>query len=110
MITVTADTNDLVACSGGVVFNVDSLSADVLISGFDNATILSATGVFDNTARGVLGFGEATCAGNDYLDMRNDAFTTYDLATSIGPILDPSRLLGDFMTCPRRVELWRCNP
>jgi hypothetical protein len=88
-ITVTADTSTIVNC-GGDVFSVDSLSADISITGFDDATILTPTRLFDNNGASVLGFSQATCGGGDYLDIRNDAFATYNLATAIGPIFDPS--------------------
>jgi hypothetical protein len=99
-ITVTADTLAIINCGGGV-FSVDSLSADISISGFDTATILSPTRLFDNNSASVLGFSQGSCAGGDYLDIRNDAFATYNLATAIGPIFDPSPFaVGQFHDVP----------
>jgi hypothetical protein len=83
-ITVIADTLDVASCGSGVV-SVDSLSADIFISGFEVATFSISTRVFDHSS-GALGFSRGTCVGADLLDIRDDAFMTYDLTTSIGPI------------------------
>jgi hypothetical protein len=99
-ITVTADTLSIVNC-GGSVLSVDSLSADISITGFDTATILSSTRLFDNNGASVLGFSQGSCAGFDYLDISNSAFATYNLATAIGPIFDPSPFaVGQFHDVP----------
>ena len=99
-ITVTADTLAIINC-GGNVFSVDSLSADISITGFDTATILTSTRLFDNNGASVLGFSQGSCAGFDYLDISNAAFGTYNLATTIGPIFDPSPFaVGQFHDVP----------
>ncbi len=98
-ITVTADTLSIVNCGGGV-FSVDSLSADISISGFDTATILIPTRLFDNNSVSALGFSQASCTGGDYLDIRNDAFAAYNLATAIGPIFDPNPFAAQFQGVP----------
>jgi hypothetical protein len=99
-ITVSADTLAIVNCGSGV-FSVDSLSADISITGFDTATILIPTRVFDNNSVSVLGFSQGSCAGGDYLDISNAAFATYDLSTAIGPIFDPTPFaVGQFQNVP----------
>ncbi len=98
-ITVTADTLNIVNCGGGV-FSVDSLSADISITGFDTATVLIPTRLFDNNSVSALGFSQASCTGGDYLDIRNDAFAAYNLATAIGPIFDPNPFAAQFHDVP----------
>ena len=88
-ITVTADTMAIVNCGGGV-FSVDSATADIAISGFATASILTPTRLFDNNSVSVLGLSQASCLGGDYLDISNSAFGTYNLATALGPIFDPN--------------------
>jgi hypothetical protein len=83
-ITLYADTGSIVSCGGDVV-SVDSLSADIAISGFDDLLFSDPTRIFDNNL-GVAGFSGGGCNGSDYLDLSDPAFQTYDLSTSIGPI------------------------
>ena len=87
-ITVNAETMNIMSCDVGV-FSVDSDTVDISISGFPTASFLTPKRVFDNNAVSVLGFAGGNCT-IDYLDIRNPAFATYALATSIGPIFDPS--------------------
>ena len=87
-ITVIAETMNIMSCDPGV-FSVDSDTVDISISGFPTASILTLVRVFDNNNVSVLGFAGGNCT-MDYLDIRNPAFATYALATSIGPIFDPN--------------------
>jgi hypothetical protein len=98
-ITVTADTMNIVNCGSGV-FSVDTLSADISIAGFDTATILIPTRIFDNNSVSALGFSRASCDGGDYFDIRNGAFANYNLATGIGPIFDPNPFWVQFGNVP----------
>jgi hypothetical protein len=83
-ITLIAETADVVSC-GSDVLSVDSLYAYIFIPDFEVATFSISTRVFDHRS-GALGFSQGTCGGSDLLDIRDDAFVTYDLTTSIGPI------------------------
>jgi len=87
-ITVNAETMNIMSCDVGV-FSVDSDTVDISISGFPTASFLTPKRVFDNNVVSVLGFAGGNCT-IDYLDISNAAFATYALATSIGPIFDPS--------------------
>jgi len=88
-ITVEGDTGNVEYLGNGV-FSNPALSSHIAIQGFQPASFITATRVFDAGVVNkhfvdTLGFSRAPNAA-DLLDLPNAAFLSYDLATSIGPI------------------------
>ena len=83
---ITANANTANIVQGGGLFNLDSNSATIRITGIGTGTFLIATRVFDSQGLSVLGFSRAP-SGIDLMDFDHPAFATYDLTTSLGPLL-----------------------
>jgi PEP-CTERM motif-containing protein len=98
-ITVLGDTSNIVSCGVPITFCNGANSATIAIMGFSTSAFVTATQVFDNQGTTSAGF-ERAFIGLDLLDLRDPAFTTYNLATSFGPI---------FVANPFAVNQFNCN-
>jgi len=84
--TITANANAVIPPPPGPLFNLDSISATIGITGIGTGTFLIATRVFDAQDISVLGFSRAPF-DLDLMDFEDPAFASYDLTTSLGPLL-----------------------
>ena len=89
--TATADTNNVISVPGSPgVLGVNNSSAMIDIMGIGSATLTEATLTFVNTNTNVeaAGLTAGTVASPvvDLLGVKNSAFATYGLTTSIGPL------------------------
>ncbi len=80
-ITLVGDTTAVTSC--GLCQNV--VTGTMTIAGIGTATITTSLIMFDNQGIAVLGF-ENSSVFLDQLDVANAAFSSYALATNIGPI------------------------
>ena len=87
-ITATADTTGITSPNAGELA-VNNLSATVNVAGVGTFGFTSPTNTFDfQTGTGTAGENSGTTGvpGSDILDVASAVFTTYDLATSLGPV------------------------
>jgi hypothetical protein len=86
MFSLTSDTSLVFGNCGGVsgVFCTPNTMATVSIQGIGAGTFADLFNVFVNQNIGVAGFTDD--AREDILDLANNAFSTYDLKSPIGPL------------------------
>jgi hypothetical protein len=91
-ITWTGDTANVQDLGG--FFENDAAPGTVMlnIAGFGDAVFTGSLFVFDNQGAAAVGFAEA---GQSIMDTFDNAFTTYDLTTAIGPITGGSFFRSD---------------
>ena len=91
-ITQTADTASRVSFPGG--FSIDAISASIAIGGAGNFSFTSGTRTFVNIFGPEVGFSRAGANGLDLIvGPKNAAFYTWDMLTSIGPIIGLANFL-----------------
>ncbi len=102
-----ADTNltlTAVADTGAITgsFQVDPVSATITLSGIGTFTITGTDYVFDNQGSNKVGYGvQGLTHCCDIIQVVDPAFGSYDLASAIGPIGNPSNLsVGDWDGVP----------
>jgi hypothetical protein len=95
-VTFTGDTANVIGSAG--FYNNIVGTATVNVFGFVPATFTDTMEVFDNQGTIAAGIGNYTLCAS-VLDTYNNAFATYDLMTSIGPISDSPFFRPD-MTFP----------
>jgi hypothetical protein len=83
-ITATADTASIT--TEGQTLYVPVLSSTLLIDGFEATTFVGTHRVFNNKTVAIAGFQRGPTDARDILDVRNSAFSSYNLSTSIGPL------------------------
>jgi hypothetical protein len=83
------DTSTVGALSFGSTYCNDLTNAIVTVSGVGTAAITDQLLNFDNPLTQALGLTLGTCASpiNDWLDIANPQFATYDLRGPIGPVI-----------------------
>jgi len=100
-LTAVADTGSVVENPAGQ-FRVDPVSATIALSGIGTFTVTGTDYVFDNQTSNKVGYGVnglVNCC--DIIQVVDSAFGTYDLASAIGPIGNPSNLsVGDWDGVP----------
>ena len=86
-LTMNADTANVTGGAG--FFSIDG-TVQLSVAGLGTATFTDAMEVFDNQGFPAAGFGDVTAGPLSVLDTIDNAFTTYDLTTAIGPITNAS--------------------
>jgi hypothetical protein len=82
-----ADTSQVTILPKGI-FEVFDMTATVFVAGLGTATFtIPTTNVDSQNVPGTVGFGDANTIA--ILAEHNPAFETYDLTTSIGPLMGP---------------------
>lgn len=84
-ITFTGDTNNVYTPVFGALAKSAGTTV-VAVAGLGTATFTDSMAVFDTPSNNGAGIADFT-ASSDVLDIMNTAFATYDLRTSIGPLL-----------------------
>lgn len=94
-IVFTGDTSNITGGSG--FFSLTVGTATVTIGGLGTATFTDTMEAFDNQGQIAAGIADLTCTGciGSVLDTFNNAFATYDLTTSIGPLSGGSFIRPD---------------
>jgi hypothetical protein len=91
-ITAFGDTDNVETYSSG--FFIDHISASIDIDGLGIFNIFTATRTFVNNLQSIVGFSRAGINGADLFNGPNNAlFNTWDMLSSIGPILGSASLL-----------------
>ena len=92
--TVTGDTAS-VQDEGGGLFVSQASSTVIDIQGFNEATFTIPTQMFDNQPGSVLGLSRSPDMA-DLLDLFDNAFATYDLKSSLNPVVVSDPFFGQF--------------
>jgi hypothetical protein len=88
VISVVANTDQIFEFTPNI-FVLPGRSSSIDVSGVGSATFITGRFIFSNAAGvGAAGFREDDFITSNYLGTQNSASTTYELTTSIGPILD----------------------
>lgn len=94
-ITATADTSNIVTIFPGILA-VPNIGATIDVAGVGSGAFLFPTRTFvSNNLPGALGFSKmdfppSPTNGSDLIDFHSSSFLTYQLNTSLGPVLDPA--------------------
>ena len=92
LITATGDNDNRQSFGSGFFINHDT--ANISIPGLGSFGFLSGTRTFVNNRRHLVGFSRAGINGKDLMNgPRNGAFATWDMLSSIGPIIGSGRTL-----------------
>lgn len=93
VLTMTGDTADV---TGGPSLFVNPGTVSVHVGGVATAIFADSTHIFDNQPATTVGFNDATLHA-DILDINAAPFSTYGLATSIGPVSGTAEINAGFV-------------
>lgn len=94
LITVTADTSNIVEFSPGI-YDVDGI-ATIEMPGVTTGTFVTPTRVYSNNLVPGAGFSRSrTIGGSDLLDLDEPAFAGYALTAPFGPVFEDTPLAVD---------------